>query len=299
MNGLGNLVVRALGLQAASEHASVHTVKELEMLVAQSHKAGLLDNEEEVLLRRVFDFGEKTAQQVMVPRIEIVGIPHDSSIENVQQKIAAERYTRLPVYEGTLDTIIGLVHIKDVFPLLNKRRSGEPFAVQSILRPVLTVPKTMAITKLMSHMQSKKAHFAVVIDEYGGTAGIVTLEDILEEIVGEVQDEFDTVEEGVRPEVETRADGSYSVDGLMTIDAFAERFGGLFDSAKYKTIAGYVFHELGRVPKVGDSVSSKEYRLEVEAMDHFRIARLRVGRIEKAVADLQENRLRITGEIMR
>ena len=225
MNGLGNLTVRALGLKAVNEHGSIHSVKELEMLVTQSHKAGLLDNVEEVLLRRVFDFGEKTAQHVMVPRTEIVGFAHDISIEDLQKKIAEERYTRFPVYEGTLDSIIGMVHIKDVFPLLNKEDSSAPFAIMSILRPILTVPKTTAITKLMTLMQNKKAHLTVVIDEYGGTIGIVTLEDILEEIVGEVQDEFDTLEEGVRPEVEKRADGSYSVDGLMTVDAFAERFG--------------------------------------------------------------------------
>ena len=286
MNGLGALVVRAFGLEVASEHASVHTVKELEMLVAQSHKAGLLDNEEEGLLRRVFDFGEKTAQHVMVPRTGIVGIPHDISIKDVCKKVAEERYTRLPVYQGTLDTIIGLVHIKDVFTLFSTRGLDEPFTIQGILRPVLTVPKTTAITKLMTLMQSKKEHLAVVIDEYGGTAGIVTLEDILEEIVGEVQDEFDTPEEGVRPEVEKRADGSYSVDGLITVDAFAGRFGGSFDNANYKTITGYVFDKLGRIPEVGDSVTSGEYRLEVETMDRFRIVRLRVEQIGKAVADL-------------
>jgi putative hemolysin len=296
MNSLGNLVVRALGLPAANEFGSVHTVKELEMLVAQSHRAGLLDNEEEVLLRRIFDFGEKTAQHVMVPRTEIVGIPHDISIEDLQKKITEERYTRFPVYEGTPDNIIGLVHIKDVFNLLSSRGSGEQFTVQSIFRPVLSTPKTTTITKLMTLMQNQKAHLTVVIDEYGGTAGIVTLEDILEEIVGEVQDEFDIPEEGVRSEVETQAYGSYSVDGLMTVDAFAEQFGGSFDSAHYKTIAGYVFNELGRIPKVSDSVYSGEYRLEVEAMDNLRIARLRVERIEKVIADLQEKRLRTRGD---
>jgi len=295
MNGLGNLVVRAFGLRTASEHGSVHSVKELEMLVAQSHKAGLLDNEEEILLRRVFDFGEKTAQHVMVPRPEIVGIPHNITIEDLQQKIAEERYTRFPVYEGTLDTIIGLVHIKDVFTLLSKSNSGEPLAVQSILRPILTVPKTTSIPKLMTLMQSQKAHLAVVIGEYGETAGIVTLEDILEEIVGEVQDEFDTLEEGVRSEVEMLADGSYSVAGLMTVDAFAERLGVTFDALHSATIAGYVFGKLGHVPKVGDSISIGEYRLAVETMDHLRIARLRVERIEKVVADLQENRVRTRG----
>jgi len=288
MNGLGNLVVGAFGLQSASEHGSVHSVKELEMLVAQSHKAGLLDNEEEVLLRRIFDFGEKMAQHVMVPRAEIVGIPHNITIEDLQQKIAEEHYTRFPVYEGTLDNIIGLVHLKDVFTLLNKRDSDEPFAVQSILRPILTVPKTTSIPKLMTLMQSQKAHLAVVIGEYGETAGIVTLEDILEEIVGEVQDEFDTLEEGVRSEVEKLADGSYSVDGLMMVDAFAERFGVTFGALHSATIAGYVFGELGRIPTVGDSISVGKYQLQVEVMDHFRIARLRVERIEHGNVDMHE-----------
>ena len=255
MNGFGNLVVRALGMQAASEHLSIHTVKELEMLVAQSHKAGLLDNEEEVLLRRVFDFGEKTAQHVMVPRTQIVGVPQDILLEQFLEKVAEERYTRFLVYEGTLDTITGMVHIKDVFAFLSRRRADEPFTIQSILRPVLNVPKTTSITKLMTLMQSQKAHIAVVVGEYGETAGIVTLEDIMEEIVGEVQDEFDTLEEGVRSEVEMQADGSYSVDGLMTVDACAERFGVSFGNTHYKTIAGYVFGQLGQVPKVGDSVS--------------------------------------------
>jgi putative hemolysin len=289
MNGIANLVVRALGLQAISEHASVHTVKELEVLVVQSRKAGILDNEEEILLRRVFVFGEKTAQHVMVPRTEIVGVPRDIRLAPLREKVAEERYTRLPVYEGTLDNIIGMVHIEDVFPLLSRGSCDDPFTVQNILRPVLSVPKTTSITKLMALMQSQKAHLTVVIDEYGETAGIVTLEDILEEIVGEVQDEFDTPEESVRPQVEMHADGSYSVDGLLSIDAFAEQFGGSFDSASYKTVAGYFFSELGRIPKVGDSVFSGRYRLAVEAMDHLRIARLRVERIEKGVADLQEN----------
>ena len=288
MNGLGNLVVRAFGLRTASEHGSVRTVKELEMLVAQSHKAGLLDNEEEVLLRHIFDFGEKKAQHVMVPRAEIVGIPHNITIEDLQKKIAEEHYTRFPVYEGTLDNIIGLVHLKDVFTLLNKRDLGEPFAVQSILRPILTVPKTTAITKLMTLMQHKKAYLTVVISEYGETAGIVTLEDILEEIVGEVQDEFDTLEEGVRSEVEVLANGSYSVDGLMMVDAFAERFGVTFGALHSVTIAGYMFGELGRIPTVGDSISLGKYQLQVEAMDHFRIARLRVERIEHDSVDMHK-----------
>jgi len=140
----------------------------------------------------------------------------------------------------------------------------------------------------MTLMQSQKAHLAAVIGEYGETAGIVTLEDILEEIVGEVQDEFDTLEEGVRSEVEKLADGSYSVDGLMMVDAFAERFGVKLDTLHSATIAGYVFGELGRIPTVGDSISVGKYQLQVKAMHHFRIARLRVERIEHDNVDMHE-----------
>jgi putative hemolysin len=248
-----------------------------------------------VLMRRVFDFGEKTAQHVMVPRTQIVGVPQDILLEHFLEKVAEERYTRFLVYQGTLDTITGMVHIKDVFAFLSSRRADEPFTIQSILRPVLNVPKTTSITKLMTLMQSQKAHLAVVVGEYGETAGIVTLEDIMEEIVGEVQDEFDTLEEGVRSEVEMQADGSYSVDGLMTVDTFAERFGVSFGKAHYKTIAGSVFGQLGQIPKVGDSVYLGEYRLQVEAMDHLRIARLRVEGGEPVAVDIHESSVSTEG----
>jgi putative hemolysin len=289
MNGLGNVVVRALGMQATSKHASVHSVKELEMLVAQSREAGLLDNQEEVLLRRVFDFGDKTAQHVMVPRTAIIGVSKDITLEQLVQKANEEHYTRFPVYDGTLDNIIGVVHVKDLFSFLSKRNHDESFTVQGILRPVLTAPKTTPITSILTKMQNKHVHLTVVIDEYGGTAGIVTLEDIVEEIVGEVQDEFDTLEDGVRPEVEMQTDGSYSVDGLMAIDTFTERFGVSFGHTYYKTIAGYVFSELGRIPKVGDNVHLRNYQLHVEEMDHLRIARLRVEPVEKFVQAFQKD----------
>src|SRR5437667_10872830 len=200
----------------------------------------------------------------MVPRTEMDGVSQDITVEQLRERIDEERYTHFPVYEGTLDNFIGMVHIKDVFTHLGKRSSDEPFLVQSILRPVLTVPKTTSIPKLMTLMQRQKAHLAVVIGEYGETAGIVTLEDILEEIVGEVQDEFDTLEEGVRSEVEMLANGSYSVDGLMMVDAFAERFGVTFGALHSVTIAGYVFGELGRIPTVGASISLGQYQLKVE-----------------------------------
>ena len=284
MNGIGSLVVQAFGLRFTGEHASVHSIKEIEMLIAQSRKAGLLDNQEEVLLRRVFVFGEKTAQHVMTPRTEIVGVSCDITLEQLREKVAGERFTRLPVYDGTLANILGVAHIKDVLAQLSKRRSGESFSMLNILRPVLAVPKTTSILKLMAQMQNRQSHLAVVIDEYGETAGIVTLEDILEEIVGEVQDEFDIPEEGVRPDVEMLAEGVYSVDGRMSVSAFTERFGVEFGNVRSETVAGYALETLGRIPKVGESFLLEAYRFRVESMDHLRIARLRVEQIKHDAA---------------
>ena len=294
MNGIGTLVVRAFGLRFTGEHVSVHTIKEIEMLIGQSRKAGLLDNEEEVLLRRVFVFGEKTAQHVMTPRTEIVGVAREITREQLREKVAGERFTRLPVYEGTLANILGVIHIKDILTQMSKPGSDEPFSAQNILRPVLAVPKTTSILKLMAQMQNRQTHLAVVIDEYGETAGIVTLEDILEEIVGEVQDEFDSPEAGVRHEVETLAAGAYSVDGLMPVSAFAERFGVSFGNIHSETIAGCALEMLGHIPKVGESFLLGAYRFRVESMDHLRIARLRVERVECDTAR-SDQRVDITG----
>jgi putative hemolysin len=276
MNGIGNAVVRLLGLASGGAHVSVHSVEELEMLVSQSREAGVLDPSEEVLLRRVFDFADTTAQQVMTPRTEIVAAPRGVTAAALAELVRVERYTRIPVYEGDLDNIVGLIHVKDLVPRLLGPAHAAPFAVEEILRPVLRAPETAHIESLLAQMQARKAHMTVVIDEYGGTAGIVTLEDIIEEIFGDVRDEFDTRESDTQAEVEPLPGGGASVDGRMKVSDFAGRFGlDLRDSA-YETVGGLVFGLLGRAPALGDSVPLGAYHLQVEALDHLRIARLRV-----------------------
>lgn len=279
MSAVGGRVVRVLGLQAVIEHTSVHTVEELEMLVTQSREAGVLDNKEEILLRRVFDFNDKTANQVMTPRTEIVGVSKDVDWDALVEQVMGEHYTRFPVYDNTLDDIVGVVHVKDLFGWRRTAPPGTRFVVELILRPVLKVPESVSLGNLLTQMQSRKIHLTVLIDEYGGTAGIVTMEDILEEIVGEVQDEFDTRAKDIHHEVEVLPDGSSSVDGLMKLGDFAERFGVAFEETDYETIAGYVFGLLGRGPKVGDAVAIGDYRLRVLEMDNLRIARLHVERV--------------------
>ncbi len=280
MNSIGNLAARALGLDPQGEHVSVHSVEELEMLVMQSRQAGVLNDQEEELLRHVFDFGDKTVQDVMIPRIEITGVPLTISLEELEAMMVNERYTRLPVYRESLDSIVGFVHIKDVFTYLCTQngdgKANTRFDIQRLMRPILDIPETITLDILMARMRSARTHLAVVIDEYGATAGMVTLEDIFEELVGEVQDEFDTREEGVRAEVEPHPDGTTSVDGLMSLTTFAERFGIEWQETHAHTIAGYIFERLDRLPKLGDTLRLDGYILMVEEMDQRRIARIRV-----------------------
>ncbi|WP_165423183.1 hemolysin family protein [Ktedonosporobacter rubrisoli] len=276
MNGIGNAVVKLFGLQATGEHGSVHSVEELELLVAQSRKGGELDAQEEEMLHHVFDFGEKTVQQVMRPRTEMTAVPLTISMEELRAIFAQEQYTRLPVYDGGPEQIVGMVHLKDFFTQQQTLNQTRPLTTVDILRPVIYVTETSSIENLLTQMRSSRIHLAIAIDEYGATAGMLTLEDIVEEIVGEVQDEFDTREQGIRSEVETFADGTFSVDGLMAIASFADQFGIKEPSSSAHTIAGYVFEHLDRLPLIGDSVMLEDYQLQVEELDHRRIARLHV-----------------------
>jgi magnesium and cobalt exporter, CNNM family len=279
MNGMGSAIVRLLGFQTAVEHANVHSAEELEMLVVQSRQGGAIDAQEEELLHHIFDFGEKTVQQVMVPRTEMVGVPISASLEEVLALFATEQYTRLPAYDGSIENIVGLVHLKDIF--MQARMPTASFNLKSLLRPVLYATETTSIETLLSQMRSKRIHLAVVLDEYGATAGMVTLEDIVEEIVGEVQDEFDTREQGVRPEVEQMPDGTISVDGLMTLASFADLLGVKLPRSSAHTVGGYIFERLDRLPKVGDHISLEDYHLSVEELDGRRIARVHVRRQEE------------------
>lgn len=274
MNHVGNAVVRLLGFRTDAEHANVHSVEELEMLVVQSREGGAIDEQEEELLHHIFDFGEKMVQQVMVPRTEIVGVPISASQEQVLTLFTNEKYTRLPAYDGTIENVVGLIHLKDVFT--HAQMPTASFNLKSLLRPVLYVTETTTIEKLLTQMRSKRIHLAIVLDEYGATAGMVTLEDIVEEIVGEVQDEFDTREQGIRPEVEQLPNGTVSVDGLMTLSSFADHFDIKLPLSSAHTVGGYIFERLDRLPKVGDAIFLENYRLTVEELDSRRIARVHV-----------------------
>ena len=271
LNGIGNGVVRLIGLEPAGEHASVHSVEELELLVHSSREAGFLEEQQERMVAGVFDFGERHAGRVMTPRTELDAVPTTIGLAELVTRAADARHSRLPVYENDLDHIRGVVHAKDVLRALESGLSAEDFDVRTLMREVPYVPESLPLDELMAELRRKGAHLAVVVDEFGGTAGLVTLEDLLEEIVGEVTDEFDTTREAI----EQLPDGSVALDGLIAIEEVAERFGLDIEEPFYETLGGYIFGQLGREAVVGDELALVDgRRLRVTELDGLRVARV-------------------------
>lgn len=277
----GGAAVAALaGAQPAATRQAAYSPDELKRMVMASTSAGILEPEEEEMLIRVFEFSRLMARQIMVPRTEIVAVPASISLRELLALTARERHTRVPVYEETLDNIIGIVYMRD---LLHQRERLEAttFDVRLLMRAPLTVPESIRVDDLLRAMRQRRIHIAVAIDEYGGTAGLVTLEDLLERIVGEVHDEF----EPAATEIEVQPDGSAIIDGLTLIDDVNNRFGLHLDDRSYDTIGGYVFGELGRRPSTGDQVEVEGRSLRVESLDGLRIARLRLSPNTKAAQE--------------
>jgi len=273
LNGIGNAVVRLIGLQPAGGHAAVHSVEELELLVHSSREAGLLKEQQERMVAGVFDFGERRAGQVMTPRTEIDAVPLPIGLRDLAQRVGEGRHSRVPVYDGDLDHVVGVVHVKDVLQALERNGQDAPFAIRTIMRRVPFVPESLPLDRLMAELRRLKSHLGIVVDEFGGTAGLVTMEDLLEEIVGDVADEFDPAREAI----EHLSDGSVALDGLLAIDGVAEQFGLGVEEPFYDTLGGYVFGQLQRAPKVGDVVRVPSGRLlRVEELDGLRVARVRL-----------------------
>lgn len=279
LNGIGNGVVRLIGLQPNGEHSAVHSVEELELLVHSSREAGLLEAQQEQMVAGVFDFGERRASRVMTPRTELDAVPVTISLDELTTQAAEGRHSRLVVYENDLDHILGVVHARDVLRTLARRLTAAasngpalaPFDVRDILRRVPFFPESLPLDELMSAMRRQGAQVVVTVDEFGGTAGIVTLEDLLEEIVGEVQDEFDPSQEAIV----VQPDGNYLIDGLMSVEEVDERFRLGVEEPFYETLGGYVFGQLGRAASIGDEVTAPSGRLlRVVELDGLRVARV-------------------------
>jgi CBS domain containing-hemolysin-like protein len=268
LNGTANRLLRMLGIDPPGEHERLHSPEEIRMLVEQSTEGGSLLQEDARLLEGVFEFSEKTAQEVMTPRTQIAALNADLPVEAAADQVASFGRSRYPVYTDSLDEIIGVVHAKDILAAL-RARPGQ--TIRIIMRPPLFVPGTREVEDVLADMKRLKTHLAIVLDEYGGTAGLVTMEDLLEEIVGPIYDEYDPQDRMGGP-----AEGAPRVDGSMPISEFNAEFGSTLDDTDYTTIGGYIFGQLGRLPRPGDRVSVGSLTLEVVEMEGRRVKTVRV-----------------------
>jgi CBS domain containing-hemolysin-like protein len=272
LNGTGRAVVNLLGLRSRGGHAMVHSEEELKMLVTASQEAGVLEEHEEQMLHRVFGFADLTAGRVMVPRTELIGVPAGTPIRDVATVIGDLRATRLPVYQTDLDDVIGMVHVTDVLRALvaTDVSSDQAVTAASIARETVTVPESLGADDLLAEMRRRRVREALVIDEYGGTAGLVTFESLMERIAGEVPSEAGAGAERVH----LRPDGSADIDGLALVADVNTQFGLHIDEDTYTTVGGYVLGRLGRRPRVGDIVDVESRRLRVDALDGWRVAKV-------------------------
>jgi len=268
LNGSANLLLRLFKIRPPGEAERVHQPDEIMMLLRQSERAGSVDHEDVRMIEGVFEFTEKTARDVMTPRTDIEGLTADLTVGEAARQIAAIGRSRYPVFRDTPDDVVGIVHIKDILAALAKQADAP---LPSIAREPLYVPGTREVEDVLADMKHLKAQMAVVLDEYGGTAGIVTMEDLLEEIVGEIYDEHD---EAV-PQPKAGADSTV-LPGETEVEDLNRQWGLRLSEEEYQTVGGYVFGALGRLPRPGDRVHVAGATFEVLEMDGRRVASLRM-----------------------
>lgn len=286
------LVLKPLGLSWQGEHHLVYSEDELKMLVTASQQKGYLEESEQELISRVFEFHDIEADEVMVPRTEMISLPATATLNEVTATVAESGHARYPVYGEDLDDIIGIFHVKDLYRFQVRGRQG-PFNLRRMVRAPIMAHTATPLDELLAMMKKLRTHVAIVIDEYGGTAGLVTLEDVLERIVGNVRDEFEVGQD----EVEISPNGETHLSGLLSIDEVNERFDLEIEDPFYNTIGGYVFGQLGRRPEIGDEVRVDGHVFRIEAMDGLRIDRLQL--ISAAEQALEETRDEADGVAVR
>ena len=266
LNAAADGVLRLFGLKIDSTHEAVHSPEELKVIVEQSQREGEIELGDAELIDAVFEFSEKNAREVMTPRTAIVALDAHATLDRVLGILVDAGFSRYPVFEGSLDNIVGMVHAKDLLPVLLHRPAT--FSLASVMRDVHAVPGSREVEEVLADFKRLKEHMAIVLDEYGGTAGLVTMEDLLEELVGEILDEHD---EGAAITHRT-AQGNTLVPGQMEIADLNEAHGLHVPEEDFTTVGGFVFGALGRLPQVGDRVSGGGATWTVKEMDGRRIA---------------------------
>ena len=290
-----NAVLRLLRVDPSLEERDALSEAELRMIISRSTQQGEIEREEQQMIDKVFVFGDKDAADVMVARPDVIALSVALSPQDALEAVLDSPYTRYPIYRDTLDDIVGVLHVRDLFSAVAAQERGLGQAtLESLLRPAYIVPETKDLASLLQEFRRQSNHFAVVVDEYGAMVGICTLEDLLEEIVGEIEDEFDVPEE----QIEQLDDDTYRIDGMFPIEDFNERFGTDLPDEDFHTLAGFVFGQLGRAPEPGDDVAYDGLRFDVLEVQGNRIERVAVTFVERPrVRQAPEDLLRDDDEI--
>ena len=285
------LVLRTLGQAPPGIRTDGHSEAELRMLLSRSTEQGEIEQEERQMIDKVFDFADTDAAEVMVARPDVVAISVDLTPEEALATVLDSPFTRYPVYRETLDDIVGVLHVRDLFSAIHDRGLAN-VRLDELLRPAYVVPETKDLASLLQEFKRTKNHFAVVVDEYGAMVGVCTLEDLIEEIVGEIEDEFDVAEEQL---VQVDED-TWRIDGMFPIDEFNDRFNAELPEEDFHTVAGFVFGQLGRAPEPGDDISYDGMRFDVLEVEGNRIERMAVTFLERPQPRPQEEDLLTTAE---
>jgi magnesium and cobalt exporter, CNNM family len=280
VHGAAHAVIHAMGFRGADRRAMVHSEEELKMLVTASQEAGVLEEQEEQMLHRVFGFADVTAGQVMVPRTELVAVAADTPLRDLVGQIARGRHTRLPVYRADVYDVMGTLHVVDVLRAIAAPSGGSTLTAGSLAREVLTIPETMTADDLLTEMRRRRVREALVIDEYGGTAGLVTFESLMERIVGDIPGEWATASE----RISVQPDGSASIDGLALVTDVNAQFDLHIDEDTYTTVGGYMLGRVGRRPKIGDAIEVDGRTMRVDAVDGLRVAKVWLSKPRKIAA---------------
>jgi len=270
-----NVVLRVFGVDPPGAERDVLSEAELRMLVSRSTREGEIEVDEQQMIDKVFVFGDKDAADVMVAKPDVAAISVEMPPEEALETVLDHPYTRYPVYRASLDDVVGVLHVRDLFSAIHDRGLAD-IRLEELLRPAYVVPETKDLASLLQEFRKTNNHFAIVVDEYGALAGICTLEDLIEEIVGEIEDEFDVPEQAI----ERVDDDTWRLDGRFPIDEFNERFGTDLPDEDFHTVAGFVFGQLGRAPEPGDDVPYDGLRFDVLEVEGNRIERLAVTFVE-------------------
>ncbi|HWG85853.1 MAG TPA: hemolysin family protein [Deinococcales bacterium] len=282
LNALGNGVVRVVGLKPTAGHHVVHSEEEIRMIVDASQQEGVLEDEEKELLNNVFDLSDTPARSIMTPRVDVVGIPEGATLRRLLELNQEHAYSRMPVYRETIDNVIGVAHTADVLKHLSHL---DDVLVSDIVRPTYYAAENEKVIDVFRRLKARRTHLAVVVDEFGGTAGVVTLEDVLEELVGEIYDETDEEEQ---EKVQPVGEGVFLLDAGLQIEDVEDALGidlDEEDEGEYDTLSGFVYHQFGYIPQQGEEFEYGGWRFGVEEADERRVSCVRVTRTDAARDD--------------